>query len=72
MAQAKVVTGTPKKITHLTMGPKESQALRSLLARVKKTASSNAAKNLDSIRAALESAGFHKLPRNPFGGVVTG
>lgn len=70
MAQATVKTAV-KSITSLTMGPKESQSLRNLLARVKKGGESSDALNLASIRKALANQGFHNA-NSDLSGVVYG
>lgn len=49
-----------KSIITVTMGPKEAQSLRNLLARVEKGSISNDALNLKSIRKALAGEGFHR------------
>lgn len=72
MAQAKTKT-VAKTIVSLTMGPKEAQSLRNLLARVKKGGTSSDILNLKSIRAALASQGFHRDNANSdLSGVVYG
>lgn len=72
MAQAKTKS-VAKTIISLTMGPKEAQSLRNLLARVKKGGDSSDVLNLKSIRAALASQGFHRDNANSdLSGVVYG
>ncbi len=71
---AKATTATSiKTIVKLTMGPKEAQSLRNLLARVKKGGDSSDILNLKSIRAALAGQGFHRDNANSdLSGVVYG
>lgn len=72
MAQAKTKTAV-KTIISLTMGPKEAQSLRNLLARVKKGGDSSDVLNLKSIRKALANQGFHRDNANSdLSGVVYG
>lgn len=72
MAQAKVST-VAKTVVSLTMGPKETQSLRNLLARVKKGGDSSDILNLKSIRTALANQGFHRDNANSdLSGVVYG
>lgn len=70
MAQATTKT-VEKEIIKLTMGPKEAQSLRNLLARVQKGGSGSQNANLRNIRAALASEGFHRSPDTQLSGVVT-
>jgi hypothetical protein len=71
---AKASTSTvAKTIVKLTMGPKEAQSLRNLLARVKKGGESSDILNLKSIRGALAGQGFHRDNANSdLSGVVYG
>lgn len=72
MAQATTKTSV-KTIVALTMGPKEAQSLRNLLARVKKGGDSSDVLNLKSIRKALANQGFHRDNANSdLSGVVYG
>lgn len=72
MAKASVNTEV-KTIVKLTMGPKEAQSLRNLLARVKKGGTSSDVLNLKSIRGALAGQGFHRDNANSdLSGVVYG
>jgi hypothetical protein len=72
MAQATTKTAV-KTIISLTMGPKEAQSLRNLLARVKKGGDSSDILNLKSIRKALANQGFHRDNANSdLSGVVYG
>jgi hypothetical protein len=73
MAQATTKT-TAKTIITLTMGPKEAQSLRNLLARVSKDSDlSSDILNLKSIRKALANQGFHRDNANSdLTGVVYG
>lgn len=70
MAQATTKT-VEKEIIKLTMGPKEAQSLRNLLARVKKGGSGSQNANLRNIRKALSNEGFHRDPDTQFSGTVT-
>lgn len=58
MAKATEYSGTQKTFIKITMGPKEAQSLRNLLGRVKKGSDSATARNLDSIRSALNDLDF--------------
>lgn len=72
MARATTKTSV-KTIVALTMGPKEAQSLRNLLARVKKGGDSSDVLNLKSIRKALANQGFHRDNANSdLSGVVYG
>jgi hypothetical protein len=70
MAKAAVSNVTSKAVT-LIMGPKEAQSVRNLLARVKKGSAGPQAKNLNNVRKAMETAGFHKSRESQLKGVIT-
>lgn len=61
-----------KEIIGITMGPKEAQSLRNLLARVVKGGVSSDSLNLRSIRAALAGEGFHRDSDSQLTGKVYG
>lgn len=58
MAQVSTYEGTPKTFVKITMGPKEAQSLRNLLARVRGGSDTATARNLNSIRQGLIAEGF--------------
>jgi hypothetical protein len=70
MAKASVDV-VAKEVVTLTMGPKETQSLRNLLARVKKGSAGPQARNIANIRAALANEGYHRSPDTEFSGVIT-